>query len=288
MTGVLADSHLHLFSRGFPGRSGRSVLGRDPEIEAYEAFRSVHGIAAGLVVGYEADGIDPDNNRYIRSLAAERPWLATLAYLDPRAAPAAAAVAALLDHGHVGIAVYLPDAKASAAMVAWPVETWRVLQDHRAIVSLDARHEAIGDLLPLVRRQTACTFLFSHLGLPGRHTTIPGAAQAAERLAPLLRLADLPHAMVKISGLYAVSDPPHCYPHAAAIPFIDLLLDRFRPARCIWGSDFSPALEFVSFAQTVSHPALDRLAGGARDQVMGANLLRLLGREGGGEGGGDP
>src|SRR5690606_23944877 len=115
MSPPLADAHLHLFSRGFPGRTGRPVLGRDPEIEAYEAFRAAHGIAAGLVVGYEADGIDPDNNRYIRALAAERPWLATLAYVEAAPAPSAESASALLQDGHAGLAVYLRDAAAAEA-----------------------------------------------------------------------------------------------------------------------------------------------------------------------------
>ena len=72
-----------------------------------------------------------------------------------------------------------------------------------------------------------------------------------QRLALLLALADHQNVMVKISGLYAISDPSHGYPHEAARPFIDLVLERFGPSRCLWGSDFSPALEHVSFPQTV-------------------------------------
>ena len=95
---------------------------------------------------------------------------------------------------------------------------------------------------------------------------------------PLLRLAAFPNTMVKISGLYAVSDPAHGYPHAAAAPYIDLLLDGFSPGHCLWGSDFSPALDFVSFAQTVSNPWLDRLTPAEREGLMGGNLLSLLAR----------
>ena len=279
MTEAYADSHLHIFSKGMPSGSGRAVLGEDPEIEAYESHRRVHGIAAGLVVGYEADGIDPHNNSYIRGLAAQRTWMATVAFVDPRAAPGPAAIETLFGHGHVGIAVYVPDAIASAAVAAWPSETWRSLRQHRAILSLNARPAGMGELAGLVGRQEGCRFLFSHLGLPGRYSTTPTAAEAADRIAELLALAELDHVMVKISGLYAVSAPPHAYPHVAARPFIDLLLERFGPSRCLWGSDFSPALEFVSFPQTLSNPWLDSLTPGERDQVMGGNLLRLLGRD---------
>jgi predicted TIM-barrel fold metal-dependent hydrolase len=94
----------------------------------------------------------------------------------------------------------------------------------------------------------------------------------------LLGAAAFAHTMVKISGLYAVSDPAHGYPHAAAAPFIDVLLDRFGPERCLWGSDFSPALDYVSFAQTVTNQWLDRLNSAERNLVMAGNLRKLLGR----------
>jgi predicted TIM-barrel fold metal-dependent hydrolase len=115
--------------------------------------------------------------------------------------------------------------------------------------------------------------------MPGRYAAPPAVADAAERLAPLLALARLPHVLVKVSGLYAISDPAHEYPHAAAAPFVDLVLDHFGPSRCLWGSDFSPALDFVSFAQTASNRWLDRLREDERTAVMGGNLLRLLGRK---------
>jgi predicted TIM-barrel fold metal-dependent hydrolase len=280
MTAGRADSHLHIFSRGMPAGNGRAVLGEDPEIGAYEAYRRAAGIVAGLVVGYEAEGIDPHNNSHIRSLAVQRPWMATVAFVDPRTLPGPGAIDALFEQGHAGIAVYLPDATASAAIAAWSDETWHILRNRRAILSLNARPAGMDDLSSVIRRHKGCRFLFSHLGLPGRYAATPTTVEAADRIAKLLALAEFDTVMVKISGLYAVSDPAHAYPHAAAAPFIDVLLDRFGPARCLWGSDFSPALEFVSFAQTLSNPWLDRLGSSERDQVMGGNLLTLLDQDG--------
>lgn len=278
MTAHLADAHLHLFSRGFPGRYGRSVLGRDPEVEAYDALRAAHGIAAGLAVGYEGDGIDPGNNAYVRGVAKDRPWLATLAYADSRKPLGEDAIEKWVADGHVGIAVYLPDAATSECVAAWPATVWRRLERSRAIVSLNAPPPRIEVFAPIVRAHGGCSFLFSHLGLPGRCPSPLTPKEAAHRLQPLLGLASAGNAFVKISGLYAVSDPAYAYPHAAAAPFIDLLLERFGPDHCLWGSDFSPALDYVSFAQAVSIPWLDQLADTDRDRVMGGNLLRLLNR----------
>jgi predicted TIM-barrel fold metal-dependent hydrolase len=272
----LADSHLHIFSRGFPGAGGRPVLGADPEIDAYEARRRDHGIAAGLVIGYEAGGIDPDNNRYIRSLASAHPWMATLAFVDPRTGAGPDEIARRLEEGHLGIVGYVPDAGTAAAVASWPEATWRQLDARGAMVSLNATPAGTPGLRNIVARYGGCRFLFSHLGLPGRYPEPPSMGQAGARIAALIELAAFDNVMVKISGLYAVSDPAHGYPHAAAAPFIALLLERFGPSRCLWASDFSPALEVVSFPQTVSIPWLDGLAPAERDQVMGGNLLGLL------------
>jgi L-fuconolactonase len=276
----LADAHLHLFPHGYPGSLGAAVMGQASEIDAYETLRRTHDIVAGLVVGYEADGIDPENNNYIRALAAERPWMATLAYVPVDPAPSVDRLSAWLDGGHVGLAVYLPDAAAASAFVAWPTPCWAALERRRAILSLNARPEAIGRLEGVVRGHAGCSFLFSHLGLPGRHAAVPSEAAAAGRLRTLMDLADCANVCVKISGLYAVSDPPQAHPHDPAKPFVELLLARFGAGRCLWGSDFSPALEFVTFEETIAIPWLDGLSPEEHEQVMGRNLLKLLGREG--------
>ena len=79
-----------------------------------------------------------------------------------------------------------------------------------------------------------------------------------------------------MSGLYAISDPSHDYPHLSARPFMELAREAYGCRRLYWGSDFSPVLEHLSFAQTID--PLFRLGWSDRDMrdVMGGNLLRLL------------
>ncbi|MER7455792.1 amidohydrolase family protein [Micromonospora sp. NPDC126480] len=118
--------------------------------------------------------------------------------------------------------------------------------------------------------------LISHLGLPGAHTVPPDRDVATSALEPLLGLADLPRVGVKISGLYAASDPSHAYPHDSARPFVDVLLDAFGPRRLYWGSDFSPSLDHVSFIQTLHPVGLDALSPADTADVYGGNLRRAL------------
>jgi L-fuconolactonase len=273
---ILADAHLHLFRHGFPGVYGRNLLGS--EIDVYEAFRAKHGIVAGLIVGYQGDGIDPENNAYIRELAATRPWMATLAYVEPGAMPTPATVEALLAAGHVGLAVYVPDDGAVAALSAWGPATWRALDAHAAIVSFNIGLPQIGILAGIAEAAPRCRLIVSHMGLPGSRRDTPSLDAARAELAPLLSLAVQPNVFVKLSGFYAVSDPTHAWPHGAAAPLVKVLVEGFGADRCLWGSDFSPALDHVSFVQTITVPGLDAFDAVAQAAIMGGNLMRILGR----------
>ena len=202
--------------------------------------------------------------------------MATLAYLRATDSHDAGGVERLLANGHVGVAVYLMDDTSAAAASSWSPDVWRPLDDAKAIVSINAAADSLPAVESIARAHEACRFLIAHLGDPGSHVEVPSPAAAAERLAPLLRLAELANVHVKVSGLYAVSDPPHAFPHVQATPFVDLVLDAFGPSRCLWGSDFSPSLDFVSFSQAADLPQLTRLGDAERELVMGANLLELL------------
>ena len=183
---------------------------------------------------------------------------------------------ALRRRGAVGFAVYLPEASDGEAVAAWPADVLGELRAQRALLSLNARPAATSLLGEFVAELSGCTILFSHLGLPGTFDRIPTAAEARECLGPLLALAHREQAAVKFSGLYAVSDPAYDFPHTAAQPFVDILLDAFGPDRLLWGSDFSPALDYVSFAQTADARPLASCSRDEVAEVMGGNLLRLL------------
>ncbi|WP_274629489.1 amidohydrolase family protein [Arvimicrobium flavum] len=270
---TIIDAHLHLFPNGYTGFQRPSPLGQEVDLDVYERLMAAHGISGGLVVCYEGDGIDPTNNAYVRDLAGTRRWIESVAYVDPSSALLPGHIEALLAAGHVGVALYLPDASTVKAALAWPRETWDRLSIARAIVSLNARPEAIAALPPLIERAEGCAFLFSHLGLPGRCEARPALAKAAVRLDPLLRLAPCGNVGVKISGLYAI-DP--VAPHRAAQPFVELLLERFSPSDLHWGSDFSPALEFVNFEETMQFPGSDVLSDSQRRLIFGEGLAAKI------------
>ena len=143
-------------------------------------------------------------------------------------------------------------------------------------LSFNARPEAIAVLGPLVSEWSRVRFLFSHLGLPGVVPPDTSPEALRDRLHPLLSLARLPNVHVKVSGLYAMSEPPHAFPHAGAEGVISRVLEAFGPARCLWASDFAPALEYVSFPQTMDWPGRNALSDAEQRLVLHDNLHRLL------------
>ncbi|WP_428965166.1 amidohydrolase family protein [Micromonospora fluostatini] len=270
-----ADAHLHLFADGYPGRYGRSPAGGD-ELTTYQDIRREHGISRALVVGYEGQPRFAGNNAYLAGLAATHDWIAPVAYVPPGGPAHDTDLDRWWAAGFVGVTGYLAEPDQADRFAAWLAGAAPALNRAGAVLSLNATPAATARLGSALAALDGCPVLFSHLGLPGSRPTAPAPQAAAEALAPLLDLARLPHVGVKVSGLYAVSEPAHAWPHAAARPFVDVLLDRFGTRRLYWGSDFPPSLDHVSFAQTLDPVGLEQLTPAERADVLGANLHRAL------------
>jgi L-fuconolactonase len=270
-----ADAHVHLFRMGFAGETGSSPAGAD-EVEAYERLRLHHAIERSLVLGYEGDRRYVGNSEDVLSLAQRHPWIAPLVYLRHAPAPTPSALRDYAERGAVGFALYADDCRQGRALVEWPDAALAELRRQRAVISINAEPETLAAMGRFIDRLEGCAVVVSHLGSPPRGSAAPGVARARELLAPLLRLASRSHVRVKFSGLYAISDPAHDFPHASAKPFVDVVLERFGPSRLVWGSDFPPALDYVSFAQLLDTRLLSGCSPADIDGVMGTNLLGLL------------
>jgi predicted TIM-barrel fold metal-dependent hydrolase len=264
----LADSHVHLFVSGFVGRYGRPCSGGD-DLDVYQSFRREHRIDTALVVAYEGEASYRGNNEYVARLAGEHAWIVAVAF-TPTHAPILPA------EPFAGIAVYRSTEADADRFASWPRNMLDRLGDAGMIISVNAVPEILARAGDALRRLEGCQVLISHLGQPGAHDSPPSPAHASAVLAPLLSLSDAHHIGVKLSGLYDVSNPAYGFPHAAARPFVDRVADAFGSERLYWGSDFSPALDHVSFAQTIHAVSDLPWSGAERAAVMGGNLRRLV------------
>lgn len=256
----LFDTHCHLFERGFHGKYGFLLGAQGEELAAYERFRSEFSITKSLVVGYEEADRYRGNNAYINELSATRPWLVPLRFVGRGGAVKAGEF----------VSLYVGDA-ASAVDASRVLAAAHDAGSPPAIVSLNAGPEAIAALSPTIRRMDHTWFLLSHLGMPG---PVVSRDAALERLAPLLELAGVEQVSVKLSGQYAASAAG--YPHADAQVLVDEIARAFGIPALVWGSDFSPCLEYVSFDEAI-HCLLPRsVSAQERAEILCGNATRMF------------
>ena len=270
-----ADAHLHIFADGYGGLTGSSPAGGD-ELVVYERLRSHDGIRRGLVLGYEGGPRYAGNSDHVLSLAATRPWMAPLAYLAVSPPPSVPRLAELRSRGAVGFALY-PESRHEGAdrqLAGCGLCRGAAAAGAR---ERERRARGDGDGAGPGGAGWMCRAVPAIVGRRGGFANTPRPERARELLAPLLAHAARDNIKVKFSGLYGISDPEHDFPHRAVQPFVDSILDAFGPSRPgAWGSDYSPALDFVSFAQVADTRLLRSCTKAEVHDVMGGNLLRLL------------
>jgi L-fuconolactonase len=271
----LADSHIHLFKGGYSERYGAAAAHPD-EVALYEELRRAHDIDCSLVVGYEGEARFQGNNTDLAAWARDYSWIQPLWYHAIDAPPLVDDLRAAHEKGFVGISLYATSEQAATHLDGWDVTILEWLNSHQHIISINTNPDNLSAIKPFLERLQNCHVLISHLGSPGAHPTPPTVTEVQQRLEPLRRASELPHVNVKLSGLYAISDPSHDYPHEAAWPFLQQVRTDYGAQRLFWGSDFSPALEHISFSQTID--ALNKM-GWRREEmeaIMGGNLRRIL------------
>lgn len=262
---TLADAHIHLFAGGYPGRFG-VLFPRGEELRIYEAFRRVYQVRRALVVGYEGQHWSRGNNRYIERLAARHAWIAPLAYCALSRVLRARQISTWRQKGFVGLSWYITSQNEEDALRNSSQEVWKMLNAWRAVISVNATAGTAGRLHEIFSRLPETRILVSHLGLPGR---LPGARK---HLLPVLKLASLSHVGVKLSGAYACE----AFPHPGLDGLLSDLRNTFGERRLFWGSDFSPALDHVTFEQTVA--TFTEMSWRNPADVFSGNLARILGR----------
>jgi predicted TIM-barrel fold metal-dependent hydrolase len=273
-----ADAHIHLFDGGyqhaFTGRPGVRV----DEAACYASLMRDHNIQAALVVGYAAEPWCTDNNAHLAKMAAAHNWVYPAAFVTlDRPPPTVYDLDRLRDERFAGLSFYVFGDASREALVRLPDELWRWLSQRRWLISVNSRGPDWRGWLPILQKHRDLRVLVSHLGLPPRQREAPAPQNSRELMADVLALAQFPQVHVKLSGFYALSDPGHEYPHRAAWPYVEQLVETFTPRRLLWASDYSPCLGWISFPQTLS--VLDVMPffnGDDRRLICGENLRGLF------------
>lgn len=275
---VRADAHLHFFQPGYVATLPESCRRVQPdEVTLYEALAQQYGVQQVLAVGYEGESWAAGNNQYLAQIATYHSWVKPVAFVHRPAHLDVSTLEQWQQERFIGLSLYLFDESRMAALNQIPAEVWDWLVQQRWLVSVNSRGEHWRGWLPILERHPDLRLVVSHLGLPPAMEQTPSAAEARQALEPVLALARFPGVRVKLSGFYALTNPGYNYPHQAAWPYVELLVADFGASRLLWGSDFSPSLEWVTFPQTFALFAdMPFLEAADIERIEGSNLLTLL------------
>ena len=112
-----------------------------------------------------------------------------------------------------------------------------------------------------------------HLGLQQPHHP-PVPARPWGDLPKLLALAAHDNITVKISGAGTLSHQP--FPYKDIWDPLARIFDAFGFGRCMWGTDWTRAVEMLTFRQGVdAFRVTDRLSDTDRSALMGETLQRI-------------
>lgn len=145
-----------------------------------------------------------------------------------------------------------------------------------------ARHELLVNLSykgrleqvrQLASRNVETQLVVDHLGLEQPHHP-PVPQNPFGELSKLLNLAQYDNIAVKVSGVCTLSHS--LFPYDNLWDPLARVFDAFGLDRCMWGTDWTRAMEIINYAQGVEPFRLtDRLSSDERETLMGDTLQRI-------------
>jgi L-fuconolactonase len=273
----IIDAQLHAYERDHPGRPWHAVLTGPPEATGDQTVAvldeaKVDGailVSAFTMYRYDASYAVEVRNRYPGRFALVRP-------VDP-ANPTVADVISEWKHtpGAVGVRMLL----VRSGLATDPADPGLngVLKE-AARWSLPVNLHIAGRLdqgIELIRRNPDTQIIVDHLGLVQPHVP-PKPSEPWAELPKVLALAKLPHVAMKITGACTLSLEE--FPYNDIWDPVCRMIEAFGVDRCLWGTDWTRAVKFLTYAQGVDAFRLtNRISDGDKAKLMGGTAARLYG-----------
>ena len=131
--------------------------------------------------------------------------------------------------------------------------------------------------LPLLRelaiRHPNTQLVVDHVGLTQPHVP-PVPSEPFSDLANVISLAAHDNVAIKISGVCTLSHHPFPYPDIWEP--LGKIFNAFGLERCMWGTDWTRAVELLSYKQGVeAFRVADCLSDSERSELMGGSLIKI-------------
>ncbi len=273
----IIDAQLHAYERNHPGRPWHAVLTGPPEVTGDQTVATLDaaGVDGAILVSaftmyrYDASYALEVHKRHPDRFALVKP-------VDP-ANPAVGELIAEWKRtpGAVGVRMLL----VRAGLPEDPADPGlnRVLKE-AALLSMPVNLHIAGRLdqgIALIRRHPNTRIVVDHLGLVQPHEPpLPDAPWA--ELSQVLTLAELDNVTIKITGACTLSRRP--FPYDDIWDPVCRVIDAFGIDRCMWGTDWTRAVKFLTYAQGVdAFRATGRISESDKVALMGDTLARIYG-----------
>lgn len=270
------DAQVHAYDRHNPRRPWAGTLPGPPAVTGDDLVAAMENVGVDQALLVSPWSLYGSDTSYIIEVYGAHPGrFGLIAPIDPYEAKAADAVTTW---GHTPGAVGI-------RLMAGVTEGFRSEHDEvrAAIAAAVAKALPVCVFCPqqlslidqLARLYPDAQFVLDHLGLAQPLHPPPPEHPFAD-LDHVIGLAQHPNVAVKVTGLCTLSSRP--------FPFDDLweplsrVFDSFGIDRCMWGTDWTRAVELVDYAESVAafrdHLPLSR---GDRDALMGGTVEAIFG-----------
>ena len=268
------DAQVHAYERDRPGRPWEAVLHGPPEVTGNDMVAAMDavGVDGALLVSpftlYRYDA------SYAIDVHAAHPGrfglIKPVDPSDPAVVDTIADWAAI--QGTVAIRIVMTQG----------VSTDAADPGINRVLAAAARHSLPVNLLcwgrleqagKLAARNPETMLVIDHLGLQQPFEP-PVPEKPFADLPRLLELASHDNVVVKITGACTLSHEP--FPYNDLWDPLCRIFDGFGFNRCMWGTDWTRAVEFLTYGQGVeAFRVTDRLSDGDRVALMGGTLCRV-------------
>ena len=274
---MIIDAQVHAYERNHPGRPWHGVLVGPDEVTGDQMVAAMDAVGVDGAILVSAFTMYRYDASYALEVYKRHPGrFALIKPVDP-ADPSVADIIAAWKRtpGTVAIRMLL----ARAGLNADPADPGlnRVLAT-AARLSVPVNLHIAGRLdqgLDLIRRNPDTQIVVDHLGLVQPHDP-PVPAEPWAELPQVLALAACDNVAIKISGACTLSREP--FPYADIWDPVCRVIDAFGIDRCLWGTDWTRAVKFLTYAQGVdAFRATDRISPGDKAKLMSGTLTRIYG-----------
>lgn len=270
------DAQVHAYERDHPGRPWAGVLHGPPKVTGDEMVKAMDAVGVDGAILVSAFTMYRFDASYAVSVRNRHPG--RFALVKP------------VDTRNPAVEEVIADWAATEGTVAIRIMMNQDVPEDPAdpgvarVLAAAGRHGLPVNLLcwgrldqvdALAARHPGTRLVVDHLGLQQPFEP-PAPAQPFAELPKVLKLAAHENVVVKITGACTLSHQP--FPYADIWDPLARIFDAFGLDRCMWGTDWTRAVELLTYAQGVeAFRVTDRLNDADRAVLMGGSAARIYG-----------